>query len=134
MKATAIWQKNFQSVVTNNRGHQILVDLPKSKNGDDTGPTAFELSLMALAGCFSTIFALVASKSRVKIEALRVECDGQTTEDGMQFTEITTSVEVSSPADEATLKRVLEKTKEICPVGTVFNRAKIPNTTILVKK
>lgn len=121
-------------MVTNNRGHQVIVDLPKAKNGDDSGPTAFELSLMALAGCFSTIFALVASKSRVAIEALKVDCDGQTTDDGMQFTCITTTVEVSSPADEATLKKILEKTKEICPVGTIFNRAQIPNTTILVKK
>jgi|YNPBryunderm2012_1023409.scaffolds.fasta_scaffold02564_6 putative redox protein len=134
MKATAIWQKNFQFVVSNNRGHQVVVDLPQAKNGDDSGPTAFELSLMALAGCFSTIFVLVASKLRVKIDSLKVDCEGQTTDDGMQFTSITTTVEVSSPEEEATLKKILEKTEDICPVGTIFNRAQIPNTTVLVKR
>ena len=134
MKTTAIWQKNFQSVVSNNRGHQVVVDLPQAKNGDDSGPTAFELSLMALAGCFSTIFVLVASKLRVKIDSLKVDCEGQTTDDGMQFTSITTTVEVSSPEEEATLKKILEKTEDICPVGTIFNRAQIPNTTVLVKR
>ncbi len=134
MKTTAIWQKNYQSVVSNNRGHQVVVDLPQAKNGDDSGPTAFELSLMALAGCFSTIFVLVASKLRVKIDSLKVDCEGQTTDDGMQFTSITTTIEVSSPEEEATLKKILEKTEDICPVGTIFNRAQIPNTTVLVKR
>ena len=134
MKAISIWQKKFQSVVTNNRGHQVVVDLPQAKNGDDSGPTAFELSLMALAGCYSTIFALVAGKSRVEIQSLKVECDGRTTDDGMRFTQITTTVEVSSPADEATLEKVLKQTEQICPVGTIFQQAKIPNKSILVKK
>ncbi len=134
MKATAIWQSKFQSVVTNNRGHQVTVDLPQAKNGDDTGPTAFELSLMALAGCYSTIFALVAGKSRVEINSLRVDCEARTTEDGLRFTEITTTVEVSSPADEATLQKVLHQTEQICPVGSIFQQARIPNRSILVKK
>ncbi|MGB9835122.1 MAG: OsmC family protein [Candidatus Saccharicenans sp.] len=134
MKATAIWQKKFQSVVTDNRGHQVVVDLPPAKNGDDAGPTAFELSLMALAGCYSTIFALVAGKSRVEINSLKVECQARTTEDGMRFTEITTTVEVSSPADEATLQRVLRQTEQICPVGSIFQQAQIPNKSLLVKK
>ncbi|MGC8745653.1 MAG: OsmC family protein, partial [Candidatus Saccharicenans sp.] len=79
-------------------------------------------------------FALVASKSRVEIHSLKVECQAQTTEDGMRFTEITTTVEVASPANEATLQRVLKQTEQICPVGSIFQQAQIPNRSILIKK
>jgi len=48
------WIKNFQSVVDNGRGHEITIDLPKAKDGDDTGATALELAVLESTSCNSS--------------------------------------------------------------------------------
>jgi uncharacterized OsmC-like protein len=66
MKSTVKWIQNLQSVVDNGRGHQVLIDMPEAKNGDNQGATALELATMSLAGCVATIFSVVAVKMRIK--------------------------------------------------------------------
>jgi len=72
MKPTALWVNGFHSKVDNDRGHEILIDLPESQGGDDVGATALELALMGLSGCISTIFAMIAQKSRLEFASLKV--------------------------------------------------------------
>ncbi|MHA1367288.1 MAG: OsmC family protein [Candidatus Heimdallarchaeota archaeon] len=57
--------KNFQGVVDNGRTHTVVVDLPKNIEGEDLGPTALELAVMAYSGCIGTIFAKIAKKMRL---------------------------------------------------------------------
>ena len=59
MKSRAKWVENSKNYVDDGRGHGTVLDLP---SGDDTGPTALELSVMSYAGCIVTIFKLVAEK------------------------------------------------------------------------
>ncbi|MFW5745666.1 MAG: hypothetical protein ACOC2D_20510, partial [Spirochaetota bacterium] len=54
----------YQSVVDNGRNQGVVLDLPEAKKGDDVGATALELAAMALAGCISTIWAVVATNSK----------------------------------------------------------------------
>lgn len=70
-KATAKWIENVRSVVDNSRTHSIVCDLSTPAGGNDKGPTAIELALMALADCAVTIFADVCKQS--KIEIIKVE-------------------------------------------------------------
>jgi len=60
VKAVARWVEKVWSVTYDKRSHSVVLDLPEDEEGDDTGPTALELSLMSLAGCAVTIFADVA--------------------------------------------------------------------------
>ena len=46
------------------RSHELLVDRPKEKEGEDRGPLGGELLLVSLGGCFlSTLLAAVNTRS-----------------------------------------------------------------------
>jgi uncharacterized OsmC-like protein len=68
IKAKATWIENVHSRVDNQRNHSVECDLSTAAGGTDCGPTALELSLMALADCGVTIFADVCKKSNIKLK------------------------------------------------------------------
>lgn len=120
MKSVATWNGGFQSTVTNERGHEIVVDLPVEQGGKDTGATALELAVMGLSGCVSTIFAMVAKNSGLEFESLRVEVNAKKGPATIEGTEVTVFVKTSNP-EKAEV--VLEKTLKVCPVGVLHDQA-----------
>jgi uncharacterized OsmC-like protein len=118
-------------VVDDGRNHGIVLDLPEAKKGDDVGPTALELAGMALAGCISTIWAVVAHNSKVKYRKIVVEMELEKPDSSPTFTSSKAHVKVDSDETQETLERILEKTKQACPVGRLFEQAGIETTTTL---
>lgn len=123
----------FQSVVDNGRHHGIVLDLPQAKAGDDLGPTALELAAMALAGCVSTIWAVVAKNSNVPYRKMIVEMDIDKPDSAPTFTGGSITVTVDSDESEDRLKRILDKTLQACPVGKLFEQAGIETPATLLK-
>jgi uncharacterized OsmC-like protein len=123
----------YRSVVDNGRSHDVVLDLPKALDGDNQGPTALELSGMALAGCISTIWAKVAHNSNVDYREIEVEVNLDQADSAPTLTDSEAVVRVDSPADPDRLKRVLDKTMEACPVGRLFEQAGVETETTLVK-
>jgi Predicted redox protein, regulator of disulfide bond formation len=125
---------NYQSVVDNGREHDVVLDLPETLDGDDEGPTALELSGMALAGCISTIWAKVAHNSNVSYRKIEVEVDLEQADGAPTLTDSEAVVRVDSSADQDRLERVLDKTMQACPVGRLFEQAGVETETMLVKE
>ena len=124
MRATArLVEGCYQSVVDNDRHHGIVLDLPEAKEGDDLGPTALELAVMGLAGCISTIWAIVAKNSRVSYSKIIVELTAEKPDNEPTITEAKAVVSVASEEDDAKLKRTLDKTMKACPVGQLYEKA-----------
>lgn len=121
----------YQSVVDDGRNHGIVLDLPEAKKGDDVGPTALELAAMALAGCISTIWAVVAHNSKVTYRKIVVEMELEKPDGSPTFTSSKAHVKVDSDETQETLERILEKTKQACPVGRLFEQAGIETPTTL---
>lgn len=121
MKARAIWICGYRSVVDNYRRHSIIVDLPPDYNGEDTGPTALELAVMALAGCVATIFKMVADKRKLKYSDLVLEIEAEKSEKTIEGCKGTLSI--CTNADKSEVEKNLKFTLEICPVGILFERA-----------
>jgi uncharacterized OsmC-like protein len=113
----------FRSVLSNGERHGVVVDLPSEKGGGDLGPTALELTAMSLAGCISTIWAKVATNSRVEYRSVDVDIDLQQGNGPAPFERATATVRVESEADSSKLERVLDKTMNACPVGRLFEEA-----------
>lgn len=124
----------FQSVVDNGRQHGIVLDLPEGKSGDDLGPTALELAAMSLAGCVSTIWAVVAKNSRCSYRKMIVELDIDKPDNEPTFTTGKIHVKVDSDESDDKLKRILDKTLKACPVGRLFEQADLNFPTSLVKE
>ncbi len=135
MKITSRHVTNcFQSVVDNGRHHGVVLDLPEAKSGDDVGPTALELAGMALAGCVSTIWAVVAKNSKCSYRKMIVELNIDKPDDAPTFTkgEVLVSIDSDEPQDK--LERILDKTMKACPVGRLFEQAGVELSTKVEKK
>ena len=123
----------YQSVVDNGRHHGVVLDLPEAKSGDDVGATALELAAMALAGCISTIWAVVAGNSKCSYRKMIVELEMEKPDSAPTFTAGTAVVTIDSDESEEKLQRILDKTLNACPVGKLFEAANIDIATTLKK-
>lgn len=126
MKSTVKWTKNLQSVVDNGRGHQVIIDMPEAKNGDNQGATALELAAMSLAGCIATIFAVVAAKMRIKFTQMEVELDASKTDDDATITKVDYVFKIKTEEPLEKIEKCLKHTMDTCPVGILFEQAGIP--------
>ena len=135
MGITSFWIKNYQSVIDNGRTDAVLMDLPPGKNGDDYGATALEFAVMALTGCVTTIFMVVAKAMHIedKIESLKAVVDYQHPDGAPTITVANIKVTVKSPLDEKKLSKCLDKTLDICPVGKLFEQAGVKMDHVLIK-
>jgi len=123
MKAQAIWIEGYRSVIDNGRGHSVVADLPKDLGGADTGATALELAVMALAGCVATIFKLIAGKRRLEFSSLRVEIEAEKPKDAKTVTGFKGLLEIETSASREEVEKTFKTTLENCPVGVIFENA-----------
>jgi uncharacterized OsmC-like protein len=120
IKAKATWIENVKSKVDNQRTHSIICDLPTGAGGADSGPTALELCLMALADCGVTIFSDVCKKSNIELNKVEVEVEADKTPDSPVISGVTMKVNVSSKARQNLLDAAWRRTEANCPVLFIF--------------
>jgi len=126
MKARSVWISGYRSVIDNGRGHSVVADLPPENGGEDTGATALELAVMALAGCITTIFKIVAEKRKLDYSDLTVEIDAEKGEKTIEKCKATLIIRTSASKEE--VEKTLELTEKICPVGILFEKAGVSIT------
>jgi uncharacterized OsmC-like protein len=120
IKVNAKWVENVRSIVDNSRTHSIVCDLPPSQDGSDSGPTALELALMALADCGVTIFASVCKKSNIELSKVEVTVEAEKMPTSPVITGVTMKVNVSAKARQALLEGAWRRTEANCPVIAIF--------------
>lgn len=120
IKATARWIDNVRTIADNSRTHSLVLDLETEKGGDDTGPTALELAVMALADCAITIFADVCKQSKIKLSKLEAVAEAEKPPDSPRLTGLKIKVNVSAKAREKLLKAAWRRTEAMCPVVSIF--------------
>lgn len=111
---------NLQSIVGNSRTHTVTCDLPAAKGGDDSGPTALELAIMALSDCAVTIFAKVAKQSNVDVKSVEVTTEAEKTEDSPIIKNVKMKVNVSAKARKQMIEAIWRRTEANCPVVKIF--------------
>ena len=57
------------------RGHQLTIDEPPEKGGDDQGPTPQELLAASLASCTAVTIEMYAKRKAWDIGPIEVECE-----------------------------------------------------------
>jgi uncharacterized OsmC-like protein len=120
LTAKAKWVENVRSIVDNSRVHSIVCDLPPAQDGSDSGPTALELALMALADCGVTIFANVCKKSNIEVNKVDVTVEAEKLPTSPVITGVTMKVSVSAKARQALLEGAWRRTEANCPVISIF--------------
>jgi uncharacterized OsmC-like protein len=119
-KAKAKWIENVRSIVDNSRTHSMVCDLPSAQDGGDSGPTALELALMALADCGVTIFADVCKKSNIEPSKVDVVVEAEKSPVSPVITGATMKVTVSAKARKELLEAAWRRTEANCPVISIF--------------
>jgi len=119
-KAKATWVENVRTVVDNQRTHSVVCDLTTPAGGTDTGPTALELAVMALADCGATIFADVCKKSNIVLSKVEVTVEAEKSPDSPVVSGVTMKVNASSKARKDLLDAAWRRTEANCPVLSIF--------------
>ncbi len=120
VKAKATWVENVRSIVDNQRTHSVVCDLSTVAGGTDSGPTALELTLMALADCGVTIFADVCKKSNIQPDKVDVTVEAEKSPDSPIITGVSMKVNVSSKTRKELLDAAWRRTEANCPVLSIF--------------
>jgi uncharacterized OsmC-like protein len=120
IKAKATLAENVRSIVDNQRTHSVVCDLSTPAGGTDSGPTALELSLMALADCGVTIFADVCKKSNIQPSKVEVVVEAEKSPDSPVITGVTMKVNVSAKTRKELLEAAWRRTEANCPVLLIF--------------
>jgi len=118
--ARTTWIKNVRTIVDNSRTHTVVCDLPTAKGGNDTGPTALELAIMALSDCAATIFADVAKQSKIELEKLEVVAEAEKPQDSPKLSSLKLKVNVSAKARKQLVEAIWRRTEANCPVVSIF--------------
>jgi uncharacterized OsmC-like protein len=119
-KATAKWIENVRSVVDNGRTHSIVCDLSTPAGGDDKGPTALELAIMALADCAVTIFADVCKQSKIELGKIEAVAEAEKPADSPVLVGVTIKTKVYATARKELLESAWRRTEANCPVLSIF--------------
>ncbi|MEM2105461.1 MAG: OsmC family protein [Candidatus Bathyarchaeia archaeon] len=120
--ANAKLVKDLRIAVDNGRAHSVCLDLPPEL-GTNMGPTALELGVMSYAGCFATIFALMAKKMRIQLKDLEVKTEAVKSDEAGTVTEANFNITVRAEATNEQIQRIFKLTLENCPVGKLFEKA-----------
>jgi putative redox protein len=126
MKAVGTWMGGFETRLEDGRGHTVTIDLDREEGGADRGPSGLELCVLSLAGCITTIFALVAKKRRLSFESMRVDLEAQRPRGSPTIASVEGTFHLTSRADPGDVATALELTLRTCPVGVLFERAHVP--------
>jgi len=119
-KATAKLIENVRTFVDNSRTHTVVCDLPIAKGGNDTGPTALELAVMALSDCAATIFADVAKQSKIEVKGIEVVAEAYKPADSPSLNSVKLKVNVSAKARKQLIEAIWRRTEANCPVVRIF--------------
>ncbi|HVO36894.1 MAG TPA: OsmC family protein [Candidatus Acidoferrum sp.] len=119
-KVTAKWIENVRSVVDNGRTHAVVCDLSTPAGGDDKGPTALELAIMALADCAVTIFADVCKQSKIELSKVEAVAEAEKPADSPILSGVTIKTKVSAKARKELLESAWRRTEANCPVLSIF--------------
>ncbi len=120
IKAKATWVENVRSIADNQRTHSVVCDLSAPAGGTDSGATALELSLMALADCGVTIFADVCKKSNIVLNKVEVTVEADKSPDSPMISGVTMKVNVISKARKELVEAAWRRTEANCPVLFIF--------------
>ncbi len=125
-RANATWRGGVANELDDGRGHSYLIDVTRDEGGQDKGTSGFELGLLSLAGCINAVFALVAKRRKLAFDRMRTELEGDRPHKAPTYTAVHGVFRVRTDAPKEEVETVLALTLRICPIGALFEQAKIP--------
>ena len=114
------------------RDHRQLLDSSIELGGFDLGPSPVETLLGALGGCLAHTIIVQAAARSVPLDGVSIDVSAtidpraghpKHPEVPVHPTAITYVARIESPADHATIKRLLESAERVCPITSLLTGA-----------
>ena len=117
--------ENVKLITENDRGQNVICDLPEDSGGTNSGPTPLELGIMSLAACGVIIFANVCKNSKIDPGKVEVNVEAEKTASSPVIKNVSMKVNVTSKTRKSLLEAAWRRTEANCPMVFVF-RENIP--------
>ena len=130
-KVNVSWISKYKSKVKV-RGHEFIIDEPKSVAGDDTGPAPTELLLASIAGCELSVLSREAYIMGLQIEKAEIEIEGILDIRGFMgiagpdglvspgFQNIKLVIKITSPESREKIDELIKIVDKRCPALNTF--------------
>jgi len=103
------------------RSHQILIDRPVAKGGEDRGPLGGEYLVLALGGCFMSNLLAAARARDIVVSGLSIQATATIEESPDRITAIT--LRISGHNDRAQLQKLVTVAERACIVTNTLRHA-----------
>jgi len=98
------------------RGHEVLIDRPIAKDGNDAGPMGGELLLAALGGCFNSNLLAAIRARQLPIDDINIEINGILVDHPQRYESIEMIVRSSHP-DRSEFEKLVTIAERSCIVA-----------------
>jgi len=114
-----------RTMIAKTRDHEITMDLPKQRGGDDAGPTPPECLAIALGGCLLNIGRILAMQRQIVLEDFQVTITGEVdptkafgipTEKRAGFSSLSVRLQSSSKLTDTERQELLSDLIDRCPL------------------
>jgi uncharacterized OsmC-like protein len=126
MQVIGTWKGEYVVRLDDGRSHEVTVDLPVDEGGRSAGTSALELAVLALAGCITTTFAMVAKRRRLSFEGMRITLEAERPPKAPTLTRVRGTLRLRTSAEPEEVDIALRLATKICPVGVLFEQARVP--------
>ena len=98
------------------RGHELLIDRPKAKEGNDAGPMGGELLLAALGGCFNSNLLAAIRARNLLIDDITIEINGKLVDHPQRYDSVEMVVRSAYP-DQKEFEKLVTIAERSCIVA-----------------
>ncbi len=122
--------------------HTVMVDEPAAFGGGDSAPSPADLVLAALGSCQEIMYSALASAMDIPLESVTIHVKGNLDLHGLMgmgdgkippgFQDLSFETHLSSSADDATLKKLVDAVEAQCPIlDTLVRPIKVTGFAVL---
>lgn len=132
-RADTQWEEDVRCSARIRDFEPFALDEPAELGGQDSAANPVELVLVALGACQEIMYSAYASVMDIPLEAVSVKARGYLDLRGMfgldesipaGFSRITFDTEISSPADNDAINKLVQVVENHCPVLDILSAAK----------
>lgn len=117
-----IRQADFSSSTARTRGHELTMDRPEAKGGQDKGPMGGEALLMALGGCFMSNLLAAAKAREIELRDVEARISGELADAPARYTRVHMRVE-SRSGHVSELPKLVSIAERGCLVANTLGKA-----------
>ena len=120
--AITLKQHDATASIATIRDHQIVMDRPEEKCGNNLGPMGGEAMLASLGGCFmSNLRAAIAAREDAAVDEIELKITATLAEHPQRFSAI--HMRITAEADSAKLQKLVTTAERACITANTLRRA-----------